>query len=399
MTIETLWNDRFQQHLQKITMYFARIASGLIYSFLLLLCVGGYYYAKFLRSFPSESVALTIVTVLLTIALTRSPIRTFLQKPDILYLLPIEEKLAYYFKRSLLYSYIIQLFPLLCVVLIITPLAQQSLHTTPAFLCGAFVILAFIKWWNMYLHWTYRGTESISHWLLIRIFCNAAITYTMFQFTSIMIVGSILLFITLLFLYTINKRKRHIHWEYLIEQEEKMDMRFYQFIHFFTDVPQIKQQVKQRKWLTVWIERLLYQKRSPFLYLYSLSFLRANGYLGIYIRLTVVGCIVLYYSPTFIGKGIIALCILYITALQLRALWNYFSGNSIVALYPVSLKERKRAFITLVFLVTIVQLTFFSIMVLLSTGYLLFTLLLLVGSILFIHLIVLKKAKTYISTS
>ena len=369
MTIETLWNDRFQQHLKKITMYFARIASSLVYSFLFLLGIGGYYYAKFLRSLPPKSVALTIVTILLTIVLTRSPIRTFLQKPDIIYVLPLEEKLAYYFKRSLIYSYIIQLFPLLCVVLIITPLAQQSLHTTPAFLCGAFVILAFIKWWNMYIHWTYRKNEFASHWLLIRLCCNAAITYTMFHFTSIMIVGSILLFITFLFLHTFNKRKQHIHWEYLIEQEEKMDMHFYQFVHFFTDVPQVKQQVKQRKWCTTWIERILYKKRSPFLYLYSLSFLRANGYLGLYIRLTVVGGIVLYYIPTLIGKGIITLCILYISALQLRALWNYFSGNSIVALYPISLIEQKHAFMTLRSLVTFIQLIFFLMVIFLKLKF------------------------------
>ncbi|MGG2067029.1 ABC transporter permease [Bacillus sp. S14(2024)] len=398
MTIETLWNDRFQQHLQKVTMYFARIASSLVYSFLFLLSVGGYYYAKFLRSLPPKFVVLTIVTILLTIVLTRSPIRTFLQKPDIVYVLPLEEKLAYYFRRSLLYSYIIQLFPLLCAVLIITPLAKQSLHTTSAFLFGAFFILALIKGWNMYLHWTHGSTEFAQLWFIIRIICNATITYALFQFTSITIMGSLLLLVALLFLYTINKNTRQIQWEYVIEQEEKMDMRFYQFVHFFTDVPQVKQQVKQRKWLTTGIETLLHQKRSPFLYLYSLSFLRVNGYLGIYIRLTVVGCIVLYYIPTFIGKGIITLCILYISALQIRALWNYFSGNSIVALYPVSLIERKHAFITLVFLVTTMQLMFFSIMILLITAHLLFTLLLLGGSILFIHFIVLKKAKVYIST-
>ena len=359
MTSETLWTSRFQQHLQKIAMYFTRIASSLIYSFLILLGFGSYYYAKFLRSFPSDSVALTIVMILLTVILTRCPIRTFLQKPDMLYLLPIEEKLTYYFKRSLLYSYLIQLFPLLCAVLIITPLAGQSLHTTPAFLGGAFIILAFIKWRNMHIHWTYLNTEIASYWLLIRIFCNAAITYTMFQFTSIMIVGSILLVIALLFLYTMNKQKRHIHWEYFIEQEEKMDMRFYQFVHFFTDVPQIKQQVKQRKWLTTWMERILYKKRSPFLYLYSLSFVRTNDYFGMYIRLTLVGGFISYYIPSLIGKGITAVCFLYISFLQLRALWNYFSGNSIVALYPVSVTERKRVFMTFIYLVSFIQFVFF----------------------------------------
>ena len=366
MTIETLWTSRFQQHLQKITMYFARIASSLVYSFLILLGAGGYYYAKFLRSFPSESVALTIVTILLTVILTRSPIRTFLQNPDILYLLPIEEKLAYYMKRSLLYSYLIQLFPLLCAVLIITPLAEHSLHTTSSFLCGVFVILAFIKWWNMYIHWTYRNTEMASYWLLIRVFCNAAITYTMFQFTSIMVVGSILLVITLLFLYTMNKQKGHIHWEYLIEQEEKMDMRFYQFVHFFTDVTQIKQQVKQRKWLTTWMEWILYKKRSPFLYLYSLSFVRTNDYFGMYIRLTLIGSFLSYSIPSLIGKGITALCFLYISFLQLRALWNYFSGNSIVALYPVSVVERKRVFMTFVYRVSFIQFVFFFLIILLK---------------------------------
>ncbi len=191
MSIESLWSSRFQQHMQNIITYFARMINGLLYSFIFISCVGAYYYAQFLKASPSKGISLLLITIVLTFIITRCPIRTFIQKPDAVYLLALEEKLTSYFKKSLLYNYIIQLFPLLFTFLILVPLALQSLQVTVPFLCTIFIVLMIAKAWNMYIHWMWRDSHEKSIWLIIRITCNALIIYMLFYSANILILGGI----------------------------------------------------------------------------------------------------------------------------------------------------------------------------------------------------------------
>lgn len=398
MSIETLWNARFQKHLQNVIMYFARMISGLLYSFIFISCIGAYYYAKFLKTAPSKGISLFIITALLTIIITRCRVRTFIQKPDAVYLLALEEKLASYFKQSLLYNYVIQLFPLLFMFLILTPLAMQTLHTNIPFLCTIFFILMLIKGWNIYIHWIWRDQHNGQLWFIVRLTCNTLIIYMLFQSVSIVLLGAMLLFLTFILMYTIKQPTKRIGWEYIIQQEEKMDMHFYQFANFFTDVPQLKKQVKQRKWLTSWIEPILHKKQATFFYLNTLSFLRANDYFGIYIRLTIIGSFTLYFIPNVYVKGAITCCLLYMSSMQLRSLWKYFSGNNIVTLYPIPIDERIRQFLTLVFSLASVQLTIFTVILLVCIPDLLHVFTIVLIGILFIKFIIVPKTKKRIST-
>ncbi|PFK47797.1 permease [Bacillus cereus] len=398
MSIETLWSDRFQKHIQNRLTYFFRMISGLLYSFIFISCVGAYYYAKFLKTSPSKGISLLLIITVLTIVITRCKIRTFIQKPDAVYLLALEEKLASYFKHSLLYNYVIQLFPLLFTFLILTPLAMQTLQTTVPFLCTIFFILMLLKGWNLYINWIWRDHDSSHIWFIIRFVCTALVLYMLFQSVSVFLLGAMLVLLILIFVYTVKQPTKRIGWEYIIEQEEIMDMHFYQFANFFTDVPQLKKQVKQRKWLTSLLEPILHKKQSTFLYLNTLSFLRANDYFGIYIRLTIIGSFILYFVPNAFTKGAITCCLLYMTSMQLRALWKYFSGNNIVTLYPISSEERVRQFLTLVFSLAIVQLAVFSIILFASLLEFLPVLSTVIVSILFIKFIIVPKTKKRISS-
>lgn len=149
MSIESLWSSRFQQHMQNIITYFARMINGLLYSFIFISCVGAYYYAQFLKTSPSKGISLLLITIVLTFIITRCPIRTFIQKPDAVYLLAIEEKLTSYFKKSLLYNYIMQLFPLLFTFLISCSTCTSIITINCTFL--------------MYNLYRFNGYESLEH--------------------------------------------------------------------------------------------------------------------------------------------------------------------------------------------------------------------------------------------
>ncbi|PGD33103.1 ABC transporter permease [Bacillus wiedmannii] len=397
MSIESLWSSRFQQHIQNIITYFARMINGLLYSFIFVACIGAYYYAKFLKTAPSKGLSLLLITIVLTAIITRCPIRTFIQKPDAVYLLALEEKLTSYFKKSLLYNYIIQLFPLLFTFLILVPLALQSLQLTVPFLCTIFIVLMIIKAWNMYTHWMWRDSHEKNIWFIIRIACNALIIYMLFYSAHVLILGGLLLLLAFLLLYTKKQPTKRIPWDYIIEQEEKMNVRFYQFASIFTDVPQLNKQVNKRKWLTNWIEPLLHKKRVTFFYLHTLAFLRGNDYFGIYIRLGLIGAFALYFIPNIYVKGAIAYIVLYMISMQLRSLWKYFSGNIIVALYPIDTEKRMNEFLRLIFILLSIQLIVFSIVILIATGQFLHSLIIMIIGVLWIKFIIVPKTKQRVS--
>ncbi|EEL36003.1 ABC transporter permease [Bacillus toyonensis] len=397
MSIESLWSSRFQQHMQNIITYFARMINGLLYSFIFISCVGAYYYAQFLKASPSKGISLLLITIVLTFIITRCPIRTFIQKPDAVYLLALEEKLTSYFKKSLLYNYIIQLFPLLFTFLILVPLAMQSLQLTVPFLCTIFIVLMITKAWNMYIYWMWRDSHEKNIWFIIRIACNALIIYMLFYSAHVLILGGLLLLLAFLLLYTKKQPTKRIPWDYIIEQEEKMNVRFYQFASIFTDVPQLNKQVNKRKWLTNWIEPLLHKKRETFFYLHTLAFLRGNDYFGIYIRLGLIGAFALYFIPNTYVKGAIAYIVLYMISMQLRSLWKYFSGNIIVALYPIDTEKRMNQFLRLIFILLSIQLIVFSSVILIATGQFLHSLLIMIIGLLWIKFIIVPKTKQRIS--
>ncbi|WP_454015998.1 ABC transporter permease [Bacillus sp. Marseille-Q7846] len=398
MSIESLWSSRFQQHIQNIITYFARMINGLLYSFIFVSCIGAYYYAKFLKATPTTGVSLLLITIVLTVVISRTPIRTFIQKPDAVYLLALEEKLTSYFKKSLLYNYIIQLFPLLFTFLILVPLALQSLQLTVPFLCTIFIVLMITKAWNIYIHWIWRDSHEKSIWLIIRIACNALIIYMLFYAANVLILGGLLLLLTFLFLYTKKQPTKRIPWDYIIEQEEKMNVRFYQFASIFTDVPQLNKQVNKRKWLTNWVEPLLHKKRATFFYLYTLAFLRGNDYFGIYIRLGLIGAFALYFIPNIYVKGAIAYIVLYMISMQLRSLWRYFSGNIIAALYPITTEEKTKQFLSLIFILLSIQLVVFSSVILIATVQILHSLIIMIFGLLWIKFIIVPKTKQRISS-
>ncbi|EPC8421584.1 ABC transporter permease [Bacillus wiedmannii] len=398
MSIESLWSSRFQQHIQNIITYFARMINGLLYSFIFVACIGAYYYAKFLKTAPSKGLSLLLITIVLTAIITRCPIRTFIQKPDAVYLLALEEKLTSYFKKSLLYNYIIQLFPLLFTFLILVPLAMQSLQLTVPFLCTIFIVLMITKAWNIYTHWMWRDGHEKNIWLIIRIACNALIIYMLFYSAHVLILGGLLLLLAFLLLYTKKQPTKRIPWDYIIEQEEKMDVRFYQFASIFTDVPQLNKQVNKRKWLTNWIEPLLHKKGATFFYLHTLAFLRGNDYFGIYIRLGLIGTFALYFIPNIYVKGAIAYIVLYMISMQLRSLWKYFSGNIIVALYPIDTEKRMNQFLRLIFILLSIQLIVFSIVILIATGQFLHSLIIMIIGLLWIKFIIVPKTKQRVSS-
>lgn len=84
--------------------------------------------------------------------------------------------------------------------------------------------------------------------------------------------------------------------------------------------------------------------------------------------------------------------------MQLRSLWKYFSGNIIVALYPIATEERMNQFLSLILTLLSIQLIVFSSVILFATGQLLHSFIIAVIGMLWIKFIIVPKTKKRISS-
>lgn len=109
------------------------------------------------------------------------------------------------------------------------------------------------------------------------------------------------------------------------------------------------------------------------------NLLRASDYLGLYIRLTVIGALALYFLSFGLGQIFFALLFLYLTAFQLLPLWNHHQNKLWVDLYPVAEKHKKAAFQLLLTFIIGLQTLIFALIVLLKGEWMISLFVLLAG--------------------
>jgi len=359
-----LWMERFQHHIQKNAKYLSRIAGSLFYAFLCLFGIGGYYYTKLLQAPPSKEISILCISLLLSLILTRVRLRTFVKDADLVFLLAAEHRLASYFRNSLFYSFSIQWLSLCLIVLLAVPLYKKVDTTDPFFFWNALFLLFIVKGWNVSIHWLWHyHAEKRWIWYVMRFILNIAFSYFLLQRVSFYLLVAPLLLMLFIWIYANQTKQAFIHWERLIQQEHEQNLIFYRFLNIFTDIPQVMRKVKPRRMLAGLIKKPIEQTKMPFLYVYSLAFIRGNDYLGLYTRFLLIASILLAYIQGFPGKYAASLVFLYLSALQMLALWRHFYAHTILELYPLTHNNRKQAFFILLLILTLFSNTIFSIII------------------------------------
>lgn len=123
-----------------------------------------------------------------------------------------------------------------------------------------------------------------------------------------------------------------------------------------TDVPQLKQKPKKRHQLvrlaTRWIK---YDQRNTFLLLYTITFVRSRDYLGLFLRLSILGIFLIYWIPLFWGKIVFGLLILFLSGFQFVSIYNHHQSLDWIRLYPLSSELRKKSVHQLILLLMGIQ--------------------------------------------
>ncbi|MFB3162862.1 ABC transporter permease [Neobacillus sp. 179-J 1A1 HS] len=387
-----LWKDRSVHRLKEFGVYLRYILNGhLVVVLLFLVGTAAFYYQNWISSLSREFPAEIIIAVILGIFLTHSPVYTFLLEADQVFLIPLEARLRSYFLRSGMLSLVFQGYILLMIFALVMPMyAHVSENGFQSFFIFLIILLV-IKGWNIAVNWKihYYVQPSVYTWdMIVRYFINVLFTFLLFKNAHILF---LVLFAFIMASYYrsfyVRTKKMGLKWDLLIAQEEKRMASFYRLANLFTDVPKLKDTVKRRKWLDWLINRISFSQDKTFDYLYARTFLRSSDYLGLFIRLTVIGGFALYFISFGAGQIVLSLLFIYLTGFQLLPLWNHHQNKLWIDLYPVTQDHKTTAFHSLLMRILFIQSSIFTV-IMLFKGEWIFSLIILFSGLLFSFLFV-----------
>jgi ABC-2 type transport system permease protein len=399
---QDLWKERFGVFVKETGSYLRYIFNGhLVIVMLFLIGTAAFYYQEWIKTLQPDFPAAWIMALVLAAVLTYSPIQTFLTEADKIFLLPLETKLADYFRKSIIFSLSLQSYLLLIVLAVLMPLHVKVHGADFKSFFVLLIALILVKWLNIMIRWNVQyfiETSVKITDMLIRFSINAVLLYFLFAgaqpfFTAISAVILVLLHLY----YKKQTRDKGLKWEQLIEDEERRMNSFYRVANMFTDVPKLRDRTKRRRWLDWLFKSIPYKQDLVYSHLYLRTFARAGDYFGLLVRLTFIGGAALYFFTYGPGQILIALLFLYLTGFQLLPLWNHHQHKLWVDLYPVTEKARKQSFTSLLSKILIFQTVIYAAIVLLKGDWLLGAILLAAGiafSLFFVYFYSQSKLKS-----
>ncbi|GLB58809.1 ABC transporter permease [Cytobacillus sp. NCCP-133] len=344
-----LWKERFGRTSKELSRYLRYIFNGhIVIVLVFLLGTAAYYYQEWLKTLPEPFPVSAVMAVILAILLTYCPIYTFLSEADKVFLLPLENRLSGYFKRSMMVSFLVHAYLIVMGLGVLMPIyARVNEGDFSAFLPFLLIMLA-AKALNLLIRWKVQYyVETNVHRLdtLVRYAINAVFLYLLFSGASLIFLLAVgVLFVVLYIYFRARSKERGLKWELLIDQEERRITSFYRLANMFTDVPNLRDRVKRRKWLDWLLGSIPYKQEELFKNLYARTFLRSGDYFGLFIRLTIIGGMAIYFISYGMGQVLMVLLFMYLTGFQLLPLWNHHQNKIWVNLYPVHGGYKEKAF-------------------------------------------------------
>ncbi|WLD94086.1 ABC transporter permease [Alkalihalobacillus sp. AL-G] len=360
MDLTSLWKERANDYWKMATRYLRYIGnSGFLFSVYALFILGTYYYSVLIRALPEHFPAVELITVIIWIFVIRGSIRTFIKAPDSIFLLPTEQRLNTYFQRSILYSFIMQSFVIVLIFSALGPLYFAQISDKLSVYLASLTLVILVKGWNLLSKWEELRLPNSRFKQLspfVRSTISLFILYTILDQRWLLTSGLIVI-ICMLYLLVYRKfaNEHPLKWMKLIDQESDSLMFFYRIANMFIEVPSVSRKVKERRWAYGAIHFLTGKRKDVHAYMYTRAFVRSNDYFGIYVRLTLIGALLVYFLPEGILMWAFGILFIYMTALQLTTLWPHFDAKVWTDLYPLSKSARFQAFQKLLTRVLVVQ--------------------------------------------
>ncbi|WP_066191937.1 MULTISPECIES: ABC transporter permease [Gracilibacillus] len=382
-----MFAERLSAHSKELSRYLRYIVTGhIVIAMVFIVGAMSVYYQQFLEDIPDYFPSGWVIAVVLGLSVMYSPIQLLLKRADIVFLIPAEHRLHGYFRRALVYSFFSQLYWFVAAIIAVAPLYIEVFPDS-SFL-WLFIVLLIVKAWSLMANWWMLRVRDRQLRRIDKL-VRAALIITLVYFYVVQEPLFLCIVTALLALlyganFMVGRRNPGLNWDLLIENDYRRMRRFYRLANMFTDVPHMETEIKKRHWLVrLLTSRFPFKQSAAYPYLYRITTVRSGEYLGIYLRLLVIGGLLIYFVPNQWLKLIFALLFVYMIFLQIVPLWKHHVTIVWLDLYPIPFQERRQAFLSWMQQMTASAAVVF-ILLLLVMGQWLAALLMLVLSLLFV---------------
>ncbi|MGA9173716.1 MAG: ABC transporter permease [Thermoactinomyces sp.] len=312
--------------------------------------IGLYFgYKRFLEWVPPSFPTVLLTSLIFSLFLMSSRIRTWIKPSDPFFLLPAETNMKGYFRASLCYSSIVHIIHLAFVTLLLSPLLaakaiddRAPLWVLLFWLSLAQILNVLIEWQSVRLlcKWNRHKVQGI---VFMRFLLNFLLVESAIHrhWISLLILFLILAGIWI-GLFAVTPAVPY-PWFELKAQEQRLLARYYHLAGWFVDLPAVHQPVKRRNGLVQVADRLSNYQKNPLLYLYWRHFLRKSESYSIYFRLLLWAIIMmaLFPIPWMIFGIYLAVSLMLVS--QLPPLVNPNRYPAILKLYPLPKSAFKKS--------------------------------------------------------
>ncbi|MGC8227463.1 ABC transporter permease [Pseudobacillus badius] len=363
--VEELWKSRITAYYTELRKYLRYMLNDHLL-FVLVFGLGAvlYYYSGWVKTLDETFPAPLVMAVFLGALLAWSPVYTFLMRADTVFLLPLEEKMAPYFRKAITASFLSQSYLLIAGLALFMPLYTQVKGGSMKVFFAWLILIAVMKVWNLTVRWhVLKVQEKESRHIDggIRLIVNILLLYFVFSGAPLLFILAVAAAMAAYYIYC-GKRARPmvLKWETLVELEEKRMAAFYRLANLFTDVPHLRGTVKRRKWLDKLLGQVPFQPAGTYTYLFRRTFVRMNEFFGLYIRLTVMAALIIGFSGQAVLQLIIALLFIYLTGFQLLPMIRRHETKIWVFLYPVAPEQKSASLLDLIGRLLLLQAVIFG---------------------------------------
>lgn len=369
-SVNEIWQTRVNQHINETRMYLKYMLNDhLLFVFIFLGAGGALTYQRWLETLSPDFPAIVIMTFTFAFIVITSSVRTLLKEADIVFLLPMEFKLRGYFQKAFRYSFITQSFFIIVPLILFTPLYFKVTDANGRTLLICLGLLLLVKFWNLRVSWAMSFyTEASAKWsdLIVRFVLNVSVIYFIFSQDYLFLIVLFVIMTGYVLYFSNNVKQKALKWEQLIKREEGKKQSFYKIANLFTDVPKLKKQAKRRAYLDWMVKQVKYHQENVYEYLYVRALIRSGDYLGIIVRLTIIGSIILsFLNEQLTGYIVVSILFIFLTGIQIMSLYKHFELLELTNLYPNAEKKRLTSFLKIMFTVFLVQTVIYSLITLL----------------------------------
>ncbi|GAB2478888.1 ABC transporter permease [Alkalibacterium psychrotolerans] len=340
MTVSELFKKRTAHYYKQLGKYLKYVFNDhFVIALLILLGAVGFTYSNYLETVESEALLPRVILfAFISVVIKTGGIRTLIKPADGIYLLPLEKKIRPVMQKNLLYSLIFSIVTALFMAFLTAPLVTvlNASIDQASVMWMATVLFAKLSD-TLLIYYTFKLNKPETENNL-RLIVNAALLLTIgvTLFFSPLIGFGLSLFILLMFgLYLFRSGKKTIwNWERLIDSEQKRVQAIYKIINLFVETPYGNNKVKRLKPLDTFI-KLFGKKTDVHSYYISRVFFRQTSFSGLYIRLTIIGSVILVLNSLAWLSVLISLLFLYLIGFQLLPLKQLLDKTIYFKLYPV----------------------------------------------------------------